>query len=249
MGAITRRHAIVGGCTFCMSGKASAQPARRGCFARRSSAPQGFRQIREILAGADIDRRSGNDEWDRALDRATIGASEFFGVLPGVGIYDDADEPNALAYDYGIIAGTDGTVAVGQTLMRRALTEGLDNGVSLVAVLAHEFAHIFQYAHGIDDRLAPDQGPVRLLELHADFYAGLYLSYFRRNTAGVRLFESGRAFEQMGDTRFNEPDHHGASQERVRAIEFGFRVGQRNLLLRPPEAIEESIRYVTQTFG
>ncbi len=249
MGVVTRRHAIVGGCAICMSNEASAQAAPRGCFARRTSTPQGFRQISEILAGADIDRRSGNEEWDRALERGIGGVSEFFGVAPGVGIYDDADEPNALSYEDGLIAGTEGTVAVGHGLMRRALTEGLDNGVSLAAVLAHEYAHIFQYAHGIDDRLAPDQSPVRLLELHADFYAGLYLSHLRRSTSGVRLFESGRAFEQMGDTRFNEPDHHGTPQERVRAIEFGFRVGRRNPQLRPPEAIEESIRYVTQTFG
>lgn len=249
MGAITRRRAIVGGCACCVSGGAWAQSARRGCFARRASTPQGFRQISEILAGAEIDRRTGNEAWDRALEQATAGASAFFGVQPGVGIYDDAGEPNALAYDYGFIAGTETTVAVGQALMRRALTEGADNGVSLVAILAHEFAHIFQYAHGIDERLAPNEGPVKLLELNADFYAGFYLANFSRNAGGVRLLESGRAFEQMGDIHFNEPDHHGTPQQRLRAIEFGYRVGWERPLLRPPETIEGSIQFVTENFG
>lgn len=247
-GPITRRRALFGGCAWCVAADASAQAAPRGCFARLSAA-QGFRPINEILAGAAIDVRSGNANWDRALDSAVAGVTDFFGVRPGVGIYDDGGEFNALAYDYAFIEGTQGTVAVGHGLMRRAFTEGLDNGVSLIAVLAHEFAHIFQYAHGIDDRLAPGQGPVKLLELHADFYAGLYLSYLRRSTAGVRLFESGRVFQELGDTRFGDYDHHGSPQERVRAIEFGFRVGARNGQLRPPDAIEESIRYINHTFG
>ncbi len=101
MGPITRRHAMAAVCAVCITGRAAAQGPRRGCFARCPLSPRGFRQISEILAGADLDQQTGNAEWDLMLEQAIAGLSEFFGVQPGVGIYDDADEPNALSYDIG----------------------------------------------------------------------------------------------------------------------------------------------------
>jgi len=86
------------------------------------------------------------------------------------------------------------------------------------------------------------------LELHADFFSGFYLAHLQRSLADIRLFESGRLFERLGDTDFASYDHHGSPAERVRAIEFGHYVGIRNPELRPAAALRESISYVVGEF-
>ncbi|GAM96971.1 hypothetical protein U91I_00592 [alpha proteobacterium U9-1i] len=215
---------------------------------RSAARPNGFRRFQDIQLGDEIDQTTGDAALDRALGRALIRVRDFFGVRPGVGVYDDSDYPQSLASRESYIEGTTGTVCLGATQMRQLMADADDGGVSVVAVLAHEFAHIFQFQNGMDVRLAPGQGPVKLLELNADFFAGLYLAHLQTLATEIRLYDSGRAFHALGDTNLGSIDHHGRPDERVRAIEAGHQVGFRRPDGRPAEALEDSIRFVEYWF-
>lgn len=247
MTLFNRRSLLIGACA-CATPSAARASGSRGCQARNSGRPSGLRSIQDIEAGEAIDQTTGDAALDRALGRALLRMSDFFGVRPGVGVYDDSTEPNALAYKASYISGTTGTVCLGATLMRQLMAGSDDGGVSVVAVLAHEFAHIFQFQNGMDNRLAPGEGPVKLLELNADFFAGLFLAHFQLLVPEMRLYDSGRVFHGLGDTSFASSGHHGRPDERVRAIEFGHRVGRNRPDVRPPVALEESIRFVSTEF-
>lgn len=246
MTSFNRRTLVVGACACAAPCSASASESR-GC--RDSARPNGFWPIQDIELGQTPDQSTGDPNLDSLIEGVRVSMSDFFGVRPGFGIYDDSDDPNAKALKETLIEGTTGTVCLGATLMRRQMTGTNDGGVSVVAVVAHEFAHIFQYQNGMDDRLAPGEAPVKLLELNADFFTGLYLAQFQRAVPEARLYNTGRVFAGLGDTRFGSFDHHGTADERVSAIQFGHRFGVRHPEIRPGNMIEESILFVSTRFG
>jgi hypothetical protein len=77
----------------------------------------------------------------------------------------------------------------------------------------------------------------------------MYLAKLRREQPKLRLFYTGEQFNKMGDANSEDPDHHGTPAERVRSIEFGFKVGYLRPTLTPADAADESIRYIVETFG
>jgi hypothetical protein len=194
-----------------------------------------------------IIRSTGERGLDAALGQALVRLRQFFDVSPGVGLYDDYP-PNALAYAETFVPGTKGTVVLGQELMRRQMATYQDGGISVIAIVAHEFGHVLQNDVQILDQLTLPQGQKKLVELHADFMAGLYISSLSKEPK-VPLYDIGRTFEKLGDTDFTNRDHHGTPKERTAAIQFGFEVGIKHAKLTPRQAIDESVSYIKETFS
>lgn len=234
------------GCAAISAPASAQQPKRLGCMASNGSIPEEFS---EGLHEANFNpTTTGNSEWDRPLGIALAKMAAFFKVYPSVGMFDDQSQPQALAYETSIRGSTDGTVVLGRNFLVRLMSSYADTGVAVVGILAHEFAHIFQYKRDLVTKLVKDD-KVRLAELHADFLAGMYLAKLKREQPKLRLFYTGEQFNKMGDANSEDPDHHGTPAERVRSIEFGFKVGYLRPTLTPDDAADESIRYIVETFG
>jgi predicted metalloprotease len=92
------------------------------------------------------------------------------------------------------------------------------SGLSIAAIMAHEFAHIAQFRRGPNE-------PTIIRELHADFLAGWYLA----NDPQFQLSNvepAFRAFYDRGDYQFNRQTSHGTPQQRLSAVKAGYqRVG------------------------
>lgn len=104
-----------------------------------------------------------------------------------------------------------------------------DTGV--IYLLAHEVAHNVQFEQGLygDPRDPQDDPyPLRLTELHADCWSGVYL----RAKAEAGQLEAGDLDEavwaaaRVGDFAYEDPQHHGTPEERVRAFSVGYDSGQ-----------------------
>ena len=98
--------------------------------------------------------------------------------------------------------------------------------MSVMATMAHEFAHIAQFRSGAVDHLANAHATAKYVELHADFLLGYYLGVRKRQEPSVSLWASGQSLFEIGDYKFNDPRHHGTPQERTSAAEAGFELGQ-----------------------
>jgi hypothetical protein len=183
-----------------------------------------------VQADRKLITSSGNANLDHYLGRALLRLANEFEVYPGFSFFDDSDSENALATRETKIPGTKGTVIFGVNLFRDALHNFHDQGVAVIAVCAHEFGHIFQYKSGFYDKLTTGEGAqtVKLVELHADYLAGYYLAGRKSAYPDLDLQGAGALFESLGDTKFNNPAHHGTSAQRVAAIEAGFKFGRKS---------------------
>jgi hypothetical protein len=95
----------------------------------------------------NITRTTGNRDIDVALDKAISRLSADFHVTPGFGFFDDSASPNAFAMDRGIFPGTSQTVLFGSTCYSQWMDYD-PSGVTIIAVIAHEFGHVMQFASG-----------------------------------------------------------------------------------------------------
>ena len=138
----------------------------------------------------------------------------FFTVHPKFRVYTGAGESGAKTYCECQTTNCASTVFVGKTLL-----DAYNNG-SLVkdglwGLIAHELGHSLQCKLGISGSL---QGVQR--ELHADFLAGYYLGVkMHFSLTDIRQF----AYElsNRGDFQFNDSQHHGTPEERVRFMLMG----------------------------
>lgn len=180
----------------------------------------------EIAAGGGR-RSTGNAEMDRALDRAIKRLADNFGVFPGFGFFDDEPYKNAFAYDGTLpqLPHTRGTVLYGD-LMFSHLMKVDPTGTAVMWVMAHEFAHIWLYSTGDRAKLGQEGLPRtgKRIELHADFLAGFYVGQRQKENQSISLYKTGKEIWNIGDTNFNNPDHHGTPPERLAAAEAGFKV-------------------------
>jgi hypothetical protein len=192
---------------------------------------------REMVPGAS----SGNARLDSSLGHVLASIAARFDVRPSFGFFDDAVSPNALATPETEISGTEGSVFFGRTLLGEQLPMSED---SVVGICAHEFGHIVQYFKGFRDRLMEGQSTVRQLELHADFLAGYYLAEYRRDYGYDELRALGKAWASMGDVNFNRRTHHGTPEERLNAIQAGFKLAHEHPEFTIAGAAEVGVRYV-----
>ncbi len=173
---------------------------------------------------------SGDVDLDHYLGRALLRLAEQFEVYPGFGFFDDSNAENAFASPETKISKTSGTVIFGVNLFRDTLQSFQDQGIAVIAVCAHEFGHIYQYKSGFYDKLTTNLGlkTVKLAELHADYLAGFFLAGRKAAYPSLDLQGAGALFEKLGDTEFNNPEHHGTPALRVTSIEAGFKFGRKS---------------------
>ena len=169
-----------------------------------------------------------------------------------LGMIDDAGSPNAYATNSFDLNGIRYAVLFGQNLLAHLAIPtqtGSLNTIKIEAVLAHEFAHIFQYqaadiaANSGYSTLAARllQAPTIQLELMADMLTGWYLaeryrvydnstnssSYPASNDVLVESDNLDRVLHQfysIGDFNFNDPDHHGTPEQRLEAVISGLKL-------------------------
>jgi hypothetical protein len=166
---------------------------------------------------------SGDPELDRFLGRALARLATTFKVHPGFAFYDG--RADAFATDRTLLPDTRGTV-----LMKREFYTGKmrlpDHGMTVIAVCAHEFGHIYQYQHGYKDRLARLDRTHKPIELHADFLAGFFLALRKKDYPDLDLQSVGKTFYEFGDNDVDDRDHHGTSDERIAAVTAGYDFGR-----------------------
>jgi hypothetical protein len=164
--------------------------------------------------------------------------TDAFGVRPAFRAYDDAPAPNAFAVPTAKFPeeGPDGVVLLGALLVAKELERFPVSRVmgaaepgqeSILLILAHEWAHILQFKNG----MASDKR--WQMEPHADFMAGWFFAQKPRldlsNLADwyiVRDIENAaKTMFSRGDTRFNDPGHHGQPEFRAAMVRAGYESG------------------------
>jgi len=189
-----------------------------------------FARSNGIVASSDqsieILDSSGDAATDHFLGVALRRLALTFDVRPGFGFYDDRRAPNAFATARSVFPDSNGTILMGQFLFSHFIRESNDDGMTIIAICAHEFGHIYQLAKDYYDPLKALDVTDRPIELHADFLAGYFLAQRKKNHSDLELRQIGEAFYKMGDTDFNSPKHHGTSDERIAAIEAGYQFGR-----------------------
>jgi hypothetical protein len=175
----------------------------------------------------------GNQSVDIAYQNEGLALVRVFGVSPRGFFFDDRRSPNAYATsDVVNESGPDGTIVFGLRLLQGELARDGGIGFSVPAIMAHEFAHLVQFKNGIDL-------PTVQMELQADFMAGWYLG-LRGRFVYTDVRPAFQAFFQIGDYDFNNPGHHGTPQQRLAAIQAGFRSS--DLPLR--QAFQRGLQFV-----
>ncbi len=108
---------------------------------------------------------------------------------------------------------------------------GPDFTLKVTCVAAHEAAHILQFEDPYFD-IGLNDATIRRSELEADAFAGACLAFIVNGAQKIDrgVLEKKRpsvqsAFQLMfklGDNFFNDPSHHGTSQERLDAVDSGY---------------------------
>jgi hypothetical protein len=191
--------------------------------------------------------QSGDKDFDLALAQTLVKISDCLNVSAGFAYYDDYDGANAFASSQPRLSGADGTVLFGQRLLKKlmALPESPDAAVA--AVCAHEFGHILQYKLGLDKDLSKGQSNVKRVELNADFFAGYFAGVRKRELPSFPAAVVAMTQYNSGDDMLKNPEHHGTSEERGKAIVKGYQtayVDEKPLL----DAIKIGVEYVVSQF-
>jgi hypothetical protein len=236
MTLISRRSVLLGASatasSLVMMSRARAtttQPHFGGCVVCRA-ANMKFMRSNGIVAPSDqsieILDSSGDTATGHFLGVALRRLALTFDVRPGFGFYDDRRAPNAFATPRSVFPDSNGTVLMGQLLFSQFIRQSNDDGMTIIAICAHEFGHIHQLTRGYYDPLRALDVTDRPIELHADFLAGYFLAQRKKDHSDLELGQVGEAFYKMGDTNFNNPKHHGTSDERIAAITGGYQFGR-----------------------
>ena len=117
-------------------------------------------------------------------------------------------------------------------------------GHAFSALCAHEFAHIVQFFSGFYERLTKGQQTKKLVELHADFLSGYYIGLRKMNYTSAELVSLGRSWESIGDSSYTDPQHHGTPEERLQAVEQGYRFARERPDFGIKAACEVGARYL-----
>ena len=179
------------------------------------------------MGGADKTRyfsTTGDKILDGQLAAEGNRLSREFKVRPGLKIIQGN---NAFAKGKTVVTGTRGTVALGRELLFGELDKNRRGwgGLVIAGIMAHEFAHIYQFFNGYRDRLLKGSNTVEPLELHADFLAGYHLGLKRREGSKMDIGAFMDGAYMIGDKNTHQYQHHGTPEERRRAVREGYRMG------------------------
>lgn len=179
---------------------------------------------------------SGNISIDNVIKSEKVKLEQFFNVKVDLKI---SSGSNGLAKSTCQNYNCNGTIELGNHLLIHEYTKQgpkTKNALGknmVIAIMAHEFAHIFQYTH-------PEfkfKNAV-IQEIHADMLAGWYMAQYLMNEAGVNkddvkykfnnydkvekidkvMMDMKIAFGWMGDEQYWSPQHHGDYYTRVDAF-------------------------------
>ena len=209
-------------------------------------APPGTAEVFSLTQEEPLIPASGDEVFDRALGRALVRLARTFDVRPGFAYIDDGQSKNAYATPETRIPRTHGTVLFGLNLLREALHMGIGGDIAVLGICAHEFAHIFQFFSHYYRELESRHHTVKLIELHADYLSGYFIGRLKQDRPSIRLYNFGRLINSIGDTNFNNPSHHGTSEERVRAAETGFRAA--SSVSSAQSAARQGFEFVVRSF-
>ncbi len=188
-------------------------------------------------------RNSGDGELDEFLRIEVPALKRHFRVSPILKFHADEGSGDVWA----IRAEPDAIVSIGNTLIhqeKRLMGNAWNSSVA--GILAHEWAHAFQYSHTLTE-------PVYMWETHADFLAGWYLG--ARSAAGEAWIDADAFATSLGMKRngsgFFNPNTHGSSRQRIAAVHAGVKLGKASfhpkLAPYPEEAAELGYAYVKST--
>jgi predicted metalloprotease len=192
-----------------------------------------------------VQNGSGNKLFDRALAHTLAKTSDQFNVLPGFAFFDDKTSRNAFASRSSRLGRADGSVVFGKNMFSELMQRPQHPELGIAAVCAHEFGHIAQYKHGIEERLVGQDHRVKRLELHADFLAGYFAGRRKLETSDFPAAVFAETQFNLGDKNFGDPDHHGSNKERGDAVVAGFEAAYRDRLDFMP-ALEKGVQYVME---
>lgn len=178
--------------------------------------------------GIQLLQTSGDVDLDRSINLELQHVANSLNVLPGFGFCDDSNAPNAFAVNETVIPNTQGTVVFGKQLLTEELSSNEWGGLAIAGIMAHEFAHIYQYQSPFYNWLTQGQATDKHLELHADYLAGYYLSLKRLRTGEIDIKAFLDSLYLKGDTHFNSPTHHGTPTERAQVMLAGYKIGLTN---------------------
>ena len=159
--------------------------------------------------------------FDRAFYEEVGNLNRLTGLSPSFAFYNDGSSRNAFASSTDVIYGRSphGAIGLGVNLlgqfMKMDTVNPSHNAAILEAVFVHEWAHIAQYAA----RLRSSR--VKHKELMADFMAGWYIGYGIARGKDWDVRPGMQGVYSMGDTNFNDPQHHGTPRERLAAYDAG----------------------------
>lgn len=119
-------------------------------------------------------------------------------------------------------ASSNGTIVIGDGLVRWLAEAGVEEEIVWTGILAHEWAHQVQFNNYRDwyPTGAADNAPeaTRYTELEADFFAAYYMTHKRGATYNWKRVEQFfELFFQIGDCGFANAGHHGTPAQRMNA--------------------------------
>jgi hypothetical protein len=169
-------------------------------------------------AGEALVSKSGIDNLEEALVETLNMLSGLFGILPGFSYYRENGAPNAKATSYNFMKNrSDGTVLLGLKLLKNLLDLPENRDTAIVAVCAHEFAHILSYSNGMIDQLSPPGSKSSFRsEQFADYMAGYFAGRRKLLKSDFHAEAFAVTIGMYGD------DTHGTAEERENAVKEGF---------------------------
>lgn len=196
---------------------------------------------------------TGDPAIDHDLDRAMAVVADLMAIRPAFGFYNvsgpfdpknsDTWSMNAWAtQEDSDIPNTHGTVCFSNDLFRKEFYEIDRTGVSIIAIIAHEFGHIVQGNRGYLNRIR--RGYPLGTEINADFLSGYFLGTRKARNPSLSFEKAGELFIRLGKGVEGNPYRtHGDSKERLAAAEAGFRaayVRKKSF----DDAVAEGLEYV-----
>ena len=161
---------------------------------------------------------SGNAELDRHMPVERRVLNDLFWVEPEFGYYDDGKSPNAIS----IRDGERVRIGLGLALLRGEVSRRPEGWQSaIIGVLAHEWAHAYQYSTRIVEQR-------HLWETHADYLSGWYFGNklsMGRLQLDINVFADS-LFRMGGNSGFFDPNDYGKPSTRVAAMLAGCSLGR-----------------------
>jgi hypothetical protein len=129
-----------------------------------------------------------------------------------------------------------GSMFIDAALLKKEFKETGGSGMSIPAIMAHEFAHGMQHSNNF-----PYSG--KWQELHADFMAGWFIAVrgiFRPQNPN----QAWISISEKGDYEFFDEGHHGTPQERAEAFATGFLLLSQGKVVSSANAYNLGIQYL-----